>query len=75
MKTEAKGYFRLKKALKIQSLKRKNLMDSADENVLVRKEIIVNNFIGELIRPATVLHNRWSMIVAIHQNDANKRYS
>ena len=73
---ESQEKSRLKRAIKHQSPKMQSYTYSPGDKVLVWREKIVNNRIGELIGPFTVLHHEErSKIVAIDQGGVIKRYS
>ena len=73
---EAQAQSKLKRALKHQSPKMKDHIYSPSYKVLVWREKIVNNRIGEFIGPFAFLHyDERSRIVAVHQGGAIKRYS
>ena len=72
---ESQANSRLKRAIKHQSPKMHNYTYSPGDKVLVWREKIVNNRIGEFIGPFIVCqHDERCNAISIDQEEAIKRY-
>ena len=75
IRAESNAKSRWKRAIKHQSPKMQNYIYSPGDKVLIWREKIVNNRIGEFIGPFTLLHHDdRSKTVAIDQDGVIKRY-